>query len=77
MFETVGKIKDLLNKIERLENLSFYGDAEKVITRKLIEELRVHSVKWQRRIRESFNEYFLKQANLAVLRKKTKEIENE
>jgi len=74
MFDTVSKIGDLLHKLERLNSVTFYGDVENIITKEVVQEIRVKAGEWKRGILKRWNEFFIKQANIRVLYKKKMEI---
>ncbi len=75
MFDTVEKISSILNKLGRLDSIIVYGEEEEIVTQELADEITVTVRKWKNQIRDSFDTFFIKQANIAVLYKKKKEIE--
>lgn len=75
MFDTVERIASILNKIGRLGSIVVCGDEEEIVTKELAEEITVTVRKWKKQINNSFDTFFIKQANIAVLYKKKKEIE--
>ncbi len=75
MFDTVEKISSILNNLGRLDSIIVYGDEKEVVTEELAEEIRVTIRMWKKEIYDNFDTFFIKQANIALLYKKKKEIE--
>ena len=77
MFDTTDKIKNIIYRLDKLGDLSMYGESEDIVTRELIEEIKFTARKWEKIIRKSFDIWFIKHANLEVLRRKKDEVMKE
>ena len=77
MFDTVERVGNLIYRLNKLADLSMYGESEGVVTEELIHEITFNARKWEKIIRKSFDTWFIKHANLEVLRRKKNEIEND
>ena len=76
MFDTTEKVGNLIYRLSKFGDLHMYGESEEIVTRELVEEIRIQVRKWEKQIRKNFDVWFIKHANLEVLYRKKKELES-
>ena len=71
----VNEVKETLELLRKIENFSLYNRAkEPVVSGLMLDDMKNRARFWKKEILKRFDEYFIKEANIAVLDRKKKEI---
>lgn len=73
-YDIVSDIKILLSKLDGLHNGVDRYDLKEILRDGLSGEIRTHCTEWMGKVRKDFEKYFIKQANIRVLREAEQEL---